>query len=85
LTFSLSPGWTFVETEGWRPDLEARWAVEDVSRAGTGTGADKDGWTYTNDTWSNPRADAWPGEGWVTRRRRWVRRVYWRNDGGVND
>ncbi|KIJ17533.1 hypothetical protein PAXINDRAFT_179567, partial [Paxillus involutus ATCC 200175] len=25
LTFSLSPGWTFVETEGWRPDLEARW------------------------------------------------------------
>ncbi|KIK79992.1 hypothetical protein PAXRUDRAFT_833805 [Paxillus rubicundulus Ve08.2h10] len=86
LTFSLSPGWTFVETEGWRPDLEASWAVGDamqISRTEmrTGTGADEDGWTYTTDTWSNPRADAWPGEGWVTRRRRWVRRVYWRGDG----
>lgn len=25
LTFSLSPGWLFVETEDWRPDLEGRW------------------------------------------------------------
>ena len=25
LTFSLAPGWLFVETEDWRPDLEGRW------------------------------------------------------------
>jgi hypothetical protein len=25
LTFALSPGWSFVETEDWRPDLEAGW------------------------------------------------------------
>ena len=26
LTFSLAPGWLFVETEDWRPDLEGVWA-----------------------------------------------------------
>ncbi len=26
LTFSLEPGWAFVETEDWRKDLEASWA-----------------------------------------------------------
>jgi hypothetical protein len=26
LTFSLDPGWAFVETEDWRPDLETVWA-----------------------------------------------------------
>ena len=26
LTFSLSPGWLFVETEDWRPDLGGSWA-----------------------------------------------------------
>lgn len=25
LTFSLAPGWLFVETEDWRPDLEGAW------------------------------------------------------------
>lgn len=35
-----------------------------------------DGWTYTTDTWTHPRPDARPSDGWVTRRRRWVRRVY---------
>ena len=25
LTFSLAPGWLFVETEDWRADLEAGW------------------------------------------------------------
>ena len=25
LTFSLAPGWLFVETEDWRPDLEGTW------------------------------------------------------------
>ncbi|KAF9222915.1 hypothetical protein BS17DRAFT_782808 [Gyrodon lividus] len=90
LTFSLSPGWAFVETEGWRSDLEARWAVEGAAQfTGTATpmetGADEDGWAYTTDTWTHPRADARPGEGWVTRRRRWVRRVYWSRNGGGSD
>ncbi|KAF9240169.1 hypothetical protein BU15DRAFT_61506 [Melanogaster broomeanus] len=31
----------------------------------------RDGWSYTNDTWDRPCADARPGEGWVTRRRRY--------------
>ncbi|KAF9240168.1 hypothetical protein BU15DRAFT_61505 [Melanogaster broomeanus] len=84
LTFSLSPGWAFVETEGWRPDLEGQWAVEATGTAtatGLGTAADEYGWSYTSDTWDRPCADARPGEGWVTRRRRWVRRVYWRGNG----
>ncbi|KIJ60193.1 hypothetical protein HYDPIDRAFT_32458 [Hydnomerulius pinastri MD-312] len=28
LTFLLSPGWAFVEMEGWRADLEADWAQD---------------------------------------------------------
>ncbi|KAI8994217.1 integral peroxisomal membrane peroxin-domain-containing protein [Trametes punicea] len=46
LTFSLGPGWFFVETEDWRPDLEGSWI-------GTG-GADESGWVYTNDSWLDP-------------------------------
>ncbi|KAI9568458.1 hypothetical protein HD554DRAFT_2098163 [Boletus coccyginus] len=77
LTFSLSPGWAFVETEGWRPDLIASWAVESAGpSASVCVGADEDGWTYTTDTWIHPRPDARPCDGWVTRRRRWTRRVY---------
>jgi hypothetical protein len=92
LTFSLSPGWAFVETEGWRPDLIASWAVDSAApSASVCAGADEgtrvtrlslssdashaDGWTYTTDTWTHPRPDARPCDGWVTRRRRWVRRV----------
>ncbi|KAH0826239.1 hypothetical protein J3R83DRAFT_5701 [Lanmaoa asiatica] len=79
LTFSLSPGWTFVETEGWRPDLGATWAVQGVAlTASVCVGADEDGWAYTTDTWTHPRPDARPCDGWVTRRRRWVRRVYFK-------
>ncbi|KAN0074594.1 hypothetical protein V8E55_011643 [Tylopilus felleus] len=79
LTFSLSPGWAFVETEGWRPDLVASWAVEGGSPcASVCVGADEDGWTYTTDTWTHPRPDARPCDGWVTRRRRWTRRVYFK-------
>ncbi|KAH0826222.1 hypothetical protein J3R83DRAFT_5680 [Lanmaoa asiatica] len=79
LTFSLSPGWTFVETEGWRPDLGATWAVQGVApTTSVCVGADEDGWTYTTDTWTHPRPDARPCDGWVTRRRRWVRRVYFK-------
>ncbi|KIJ60199.1 hypothetical protein HYDPIDRAFT_117455 [Hydnomerulius pinastri MD-312] len=87
LTFSLSPGWAFIESEGWRVDLEAEWAQDAVQYDGDKKGrpgTDEDGWIYTTDAWAHPRAEARPGEGWVTRRRRWVRRVYWR-DGEVGE
>ncbi|KAI5986170.1 hypothetical protein EDD15DRAFT_2299353 [Pisolithus albus] len=85
LTFSLTPGWAFVETESWRADLEGSWALEgqhpdnkyfyvETQRVC----ADEDGWVYTSDTWSNPQPHPCPAEGWVTRRRRWTRRVYWK-------
>jgi hypothetical protein len=41
-------------------------------------GADDNGWVYTNDVWADPRRiplEAWKVSG-MTRRRRWVRRVY---------
>ncbi|KIK43400.1 hypothetical protein CY34DRAFT_81842 [Suillus luteus UH-Slu-Lm8-n1] len=69
LTFSLTPGWAFVETEGWRPDTLGSW-VSAVSASY--------GWVYTNDVWADPRPiplEAWKASG-MTRRRRWVRRVY---------
>ncbi|KAF9255769.1 hypothetical protein L218DRAFT_991728 [Marasmius fiardii PR-910] len=65
LTFSLDPGWNFVSTEDWRADLEASWAG----------GGDEDGWVYTNDSWIEPQA--FPYQGAVTRRRRWVRRIWY--------
>ncbi|KAG7086838.1 hypothetical protein E1B28_002760 [Marasmius oreades] len=65
LTFALSPGWNFVSTEDWRADLEASWA---------GSG-DEDGWVYTNDSWVEPQP--FPYQGAVTRRRRWVRRIWY--------
>ncbi|TFK52641.1 hypothetical protein OE88DRAFT_1658011 [Heliocybe sulcata] len=68
LTFSLAPGWAFVETEDWRPDMEATWAP---------AGADEYGWVYTNDAWQDPRpglVEEWKGR---TRRRRWLRRIYY--------
>lgn len=80
LTFSLTPGWAFVETEGWRPDTLGSW-VSAVSASGSGDpmfGADENGWVYTNDVWADPRPiplEAWKASG-MTRRRRWVRRVY---------
>ncbi|OAX41664.1 hypothetical protein K503DRAFT_684952 [Rhizopogon vinicolor AM-OR11-026] len=70
LTFSLAPGWTFVETEGWRPDAVGSW-VSAPSVSGNG-------WVYTNDVWADPHrapVEAWKAVG-MTRRRRWVRRVY---------
>ncbi|KAI6151326.1 hypothetical protein EDD17DRAFT_1148400 [Pisolithus thermaeus] len=85
LTFSLSPGWAFVETESWRADLEGTWVLEgqhsDSKQSNVETQrvcADGDGWVYTTDTWSNPRPNPCLAEGWVTRRRRWIRRVYWK-------
>ncbi|GJE88805.1 hypothetical protein PsYK624_048920 [Phanerochaete sordida] len=71
LTFSLSPGWLFVETEDWRPDLEASWIGPEC--------ADQDGWVYTDDVWMNPSSvpkDTWKQTSGMTRRRRWVRRIY---------
>ncbi|KAF8881838.1 hypothetical protein CPB84DRAFT_1817224 [Gymnopilus junonius] len=53
LTFSLAPGWRFVETEDWRKDLQCAWS---------------DGWVYTNDAWIGPRpAPYTSGGGSVTR------------------
>ncbi|KAG1735208.1 integral peroxisomal membrane peroxin-domain-containing protein [Suillus lakei] len=86
LTFSLAPGWAFVETEGWRPDALGSWistasGPSSCSATGSGDpvcGADDNGWVYTNDVWADPRRiplEAWKASG-MTRRRRWVRRVY---------
>ncbi|KIP08579.1 hypothetical protein PHLGIDRAFT_117085 [Phlebiopsis gigantea 11061_1 CR5-6] len=72
LTFSLSPGWLFVETEDWRPDLEGTW----LGREHTGD----NGWVYTDDVWMHPCAvpqEAWKAASGMTRRRRWVRRIYY--------
>lgn len=88
LTFSLALGWAFVETEGWRPDALGSWVStvsvsvsNSCSASGNGdpvSGADDNGWVYTNDAWADPRRiplEAWKASG-MTRRRRWVRRVY---------
>ncbi|KAL4260081.1 Peroxin domain-containing protein [Pleurotus pulmonarius] len=48
LTFSLASGWAFVETEDWRKDVVGEWV---------GGLVDDDGWTYTNDVWSEPKAN----------------------------
>lgn len=39
-----------------------------------------DGWVYTDDMWMNPSSaprDAWMQTSGLTRRRRWVRRIYY--------
>ncbi|EMD40189.1 hypothetical protein CERSUDRAFT_112397 [Gelatoporia subvermispora B] len=72
LTFSLAPGWLFVETEDWRPDVEGTWI--DPGKA------DDCGWVYTNDAWQDPQAsplEDWRKTGTMTRRRRWIRRIYY--------
>ncbi|KAH7910828.1 Peroxin/Dysferlin domain-containing protein [Hygrophoropsis aurantiaca] len=71
LTFSLAPGWAFVETEDWRPDLEGNWIQK--------IGSDDCGWVYTNDAWLDPHRvhlESWKSSG-MTRRRRWTRRIYY--------
>lgn len=73
LTFSLAPGWAFVKSEGWRRDRVGGWAGEGVESM------DGSGWVYTNDVWSQPRGV--PDQGCVTRRRRWVRRVWFDGHG----
>ncbi|KAJ7716141.1 integral peroxisomal membrane peroxin-domain-containing protein [Mycena metata] len=83
LTFSLDPGWAFVSTEDWRADLAARWAAQpekDEEEGQAAEIADEDGWVYTNDAWAArrpPSAAFSPGVGGVTRRRRWVRRIWY--------
>jgi len=45
----------------------------------------KDSWVYTNDAWLNPKAVPYvSGGGSVTRRRRWVRRI-WYDPGRVDE
>ncbi|KAF7309941.1 hypothetical protein MIND_00366600 [Mycena indigotica] len=76
LTFSLDPGWAFITTEDWRADVDARWARID----GAGEPGDEDGWVYTNDAWTElrpPSASYAPNVGGVTRRRRWIRRIWY--------
>jgi hypothetical protein len=70
LTFPLEPNWLFVETEDWRADVMAEWSQ---------VGADDSGWVYTNDAWIEPHASPvaeWKTQGSMTRRRRWLRRIY---------
>ncbi|KIM28714.1 hypothetical protein M408DRAFT_329177 [Serendipita vermifera MAFF 305830] len=50
LTFTLEPGWHFVNTEDWRSDIAGSWVPH--------IGADQDGWVYTNDVWNEPHAEA---------------------------
>ncbi|KAG5644327.1 hypothetical protein DXG03_008685 [Asterophora parasitica] len=74
LTFSLAPGWAFVNTEGWRRDRTRSWADFDDNFALPYSGPDVDGWVYTNDVWGDAHPAPYPGS--VTRRRKWVRRVW---------
>jgi len=70
LTFPLEPGWLVVETEDWRADVVAEWSQ---------VGADDSGWVYTNDAWLEPHAlpvAEWKTQCSMTRRRRWLRRIY---------
>ncbi|KAF8827825.1 hypothetical protein HHX47_DHR4000584 [Lentinula edodes] len=89
LTFSLAPNWEFVPTEDWRADLVGDWIregwVSDEDEGGTQTtrsvlGADENGWVYTNDVWLVPADHVYSGA--VTRRRRWVRRIWYNSGGG---
>ncbi|KAG6808953.1 hypothetical protein H0H92_002254 [Tricholoma furcatifolium] len=96
LTFNLAPGWGFVRSEGWRVDYGRRWALDHGSLAHvnpeatteTGPGVEVvadpmemgDGWVYTNDAWGG-QASGVPFPGSVTRRRRWVRRIWWEGTG----
>ena len=121
LTFSLAPGWAFVESEDWRKDVQCAWsgcggdagmpryfffffvlfflmstpfylaffswsflsllrlAVRFVSLYSLALHrTSPDGWAYTNDAWFGSRPAPYiSSEGSVTRRRRWVRRVWY--------
>ncbi|KAF8990954.1 hypothetical protein BDZ89DRAFT_1106687 [Hymenopellis radicata] len=67
LTFSLDPGWAFVETEDWRLDVDASWSPQ---------GGDVNGWVYTNGSWLDPRPYFYKDAA-VTRKRRWTRRIWY--------
>ncbi|KAE9408928.1 hypothetical protein BT96DRAFT_1013085 [Gymnopus androsaceus JB14] len=75
LTFSLAPCWEFVPTEGWRADLIGDWVKEKGDEGDPVLGADENGWVYTNDVWLVPANHVYSGA--VTRRRRWVRRIWY--------
>ncbi|KAK0457485.1 integral peroxisomal membrane peroxin-domain-containing protein [Desarmillaria tabescens] len=66
LTFTLEPGWYFVQTEDWRLDVDATWTPQ---------GGDSNGWVYTNDSWLDPRPSNAGGA--ATRKRRWVRQIWY--------
>ncbi|KAJ3828178.1 integral peroxisomal membrane peroxin-domain-containing protein [Lentinula raphanica] len=77
LTFSLAPNWEFVPTEDWRADLVGEWYSFFVNFVLT------DGWVYTNDVWLVPANHAYSGA--VTRRRRWVRRIWYNSQQQESD
>ncbi|KAJ3764416.1 integral peroxisomal membrane peroxin-domain-containing protein [Lentinula raphanica] len=77
LTFSLAPNWEFVPTEDWRADLVGEWYSFFVNFALT------DGWVYTNDVWLVPANHAYSGA--VTRRRRWVKRIWYNSQQQESD
>ena len=106
LTFSLAPGWLFVETEDWRKDLVGAWSgvgadpgghrslpslfpsVHSLSVNTDGLSIRADGWVYTNDSWLDPKPKPYLYQQSsdtksknrsvsVTRRRRWLRRIYY--------
>lgn len=84
LTFTLEPGWHFVQTEDWRLDVDATWTAQggDSSMHLLSTSLvilmtfPLDGWVYTNDSWLDPRPSN-TGGGAATRKRRWVRRIWY--------
>lgn len=88
LTFPLDPGWAFVETEDWRADIEAKWSEVGADDCECFLLSwlfvkcllwPPAGWVYTNDAWLEPHASPvgeWKVHGAMTRRRRWVRRMY---------
>ncbi|KAF9000350.1 hypothetical protein BDZ89DRAFT_1170371 [Hymenopellis radicata] len=67
LTFSLDPGWAFVETEDWRLDVDASWSPQ---------GGDVNGWVYTNGR-GLIRGPYFYKDAAVTRKRRWTRRIWY--------
>ncbi|KAJ3976001.1 integral peroxisomal membrane peroxin-domain-containing protein [Lentinula raphanica] len=85
LTFSLAPNWEFVPTEDWRADLVGEWVNEGrlLDEEDGMLGADENGWVYTNDVWLVPANHAYSGA--VTRRRRWVRRIWYNSQQQESD
>jgi len=88
LTFPLAPGWSFVETEDWRKDAAAEWAAGECGGGDEdGWVYTNDVWQDPQASpygrpvergEASPEGDEGGGGGpYVTRRRRWVRRIWY--------